>query len=150
MTTRRFDPLRDLLTLQERMNRLFEDTLAATRPAPPLGTGSWTPLADVYETAEGFVVQVDLPGLGADDVEVHVDGDRLVLRGRRKPSEPTRPDNYYRMERSYGPFVRTFVLTPDVDPDRVTAQFRDGLLRLELPKVRPGVGWRARGGDEGR
>jgi HSP20 family protein len=149
MTTRRWDPLRDLLTLQERMNRLFEDTLSATRPAaPPLGTGSWTPPADVYETADGFVVQVDLPGLGADDVEVQVDGDRLTLRGRRKPQEPARPDNYFRMERSYGPFVRTFVLAPDVDPDRVTAQFRDGLLRLELPKVRPGVGWRARGDEE--
>ena len=148
MTTRRWDPLRDLLTLQERMNRLFEDTLSATRTAPPLGTGNWIPLADVYETADGFVVQVDLPGLGSDDVEVHVDGDRLVLRGRRK--ETARPDNYYRMERSYGPFVRTFVLTPDVDPDRVTAQFRDGLLRLELPKVRPGVGWRARGDEEAR
>ena len=147
MTTRRWDPLRDLLTLQERMNRLFEDTLSATRSAPPLGTGSWMPLADVYETAEGFVVQVDLPGLRPEDVEVHVDGDRLILRGRRAPSEPTRPDNYYRMERSYGPFVRTFVLTPDVDPDRVTAQFRDGLLRLELPKVHPSAGWRSRGGD---
>jgi HSP20 family protein len=148
MTTRRWDPLRDLLTLQERMNRLFEDTLSATQPMTPLGTGSWTPPADVYETAEGFVVQVDLPGLTAEDVEVQVDGDRLVLRGRRRPREAARPDNYFRMERSYGPFVRTFVLAPDVDPDRVTAQFRDGLLRLELPKVRPGVGWRAR--DEGR
>ena len=147
MTTRRWDPLRDLLTLQERMNRLFEDTLSATRPAPPLGSGSWTPLADVYETADGFVVQVDLPGLTAEDVEVHVDGDRLVLRGRRRPSEAARPDNYYRMERSYGPFVRTFVLAPDVDPDRVTANFKDGLLRLELPKVRPTASWRARGDD---
>jgi HSP20 family protein len=144
MTTRRVDPLRDLLNLQERMNRLFEDTLSGTRPAPPLGTGSWTPLADVYETADGFVVQVDLPGLSADDVEVNVDGDRLVLRGRRRPSETTRPDNYYRMERSYGPFVRTFILAPDVDPDRVTAHFTDGLLRLELPKVRPTASWRTR------
>jgi HSP20 family protein len=145
MTTRRWDPLRDLLTLQERMNRLFEDTLATTtRTAPPLDSGNWVPLADVYETAEGFVVQVDLPGLKDDDVEVHVEGDRLVLRGHRRPSEQTRPDNYYRMERSYGPFSRTFVLTPDVDPDRVTANFKDGLLRLDLPKTRPRPSWRER------
>lgn len=150
MTTRRWDPLRDLLTLQERMNRLFEDALSATRAAPPLGTGSWTPLADVYETADGFVVQVDLPGLRTEDVEVHVEGDRLVLRGRRRPSETTRPDNYYRMERSYGPFVRTFTLTPDIDPERVTALFNDGLLRLELPKVRPTVAWRTRPDEDGR
>ena len=70
------------------------------------------------------MVQVDLPGLKDDDVEVHVEGDRLVLRGQRRPSETTRPDNYYRMERSYGPFSRTFILTPDVDPDRVTADLQ--------------------------
>jgi HSP20 family protein len=145
VTTRRWDPLRDLLTLQERMNRLFEDTLSSTtRTTPPLDSGSWVPLADVYETAEGFVVQVDLPGLKDDDVEVHVEGDRLVLRGHRRPSEQTRPDNYYRMERSYGPFSRTFILTPDVDPDRVTATFKDGLLRLDLPKTRPRPPWRER------
>jgi HSP20 family protein len=105
------------------------------------------PLADVYETAEGFVVQVDLPGLRDDEVEVHVDGDRLVLRGDRRPSETARPDNYYRMERSYGPFSRTFILTPHVDPDRVTATFKDGLLRLELPKVRPRPAWRGERGE---
>ena len=135
MTTRRFDPLRDLLTLQERMNRLFEDTLAATRPQPPLGTGSWTPLADVYETADGFVVQVDLPGLGADDVEVHVDGDRLVLRGRRQPSEPTRPDNYYRMERSYGPFRREIAIGIPIDYKKAKAELKNGLMKIHLPKV---------------
>ena len=90
MTTRRWDPLRDLLTLQERMNRLFEDTLASTtRTAPPLGSGSWVPLADVYETAEGFVVQVDLR-IEGDDVEVHV---RATPRPARPPppSETTGP-----------------------------------------------------------
>jgi HSP20 family protein len=146
MTTRRWDPLRDLLTLQERMNRLFEDSLSSTSAtAPPLDSGSWVPSADVYETGEAFVVQVDLPGLKGDDVEVHVEGDRLVLRGHRRPSETTRPDNYYRMERSYGPFSRTFVLTSDVDPDRVTASFKDGLLRLDLPKTRPHPPRRDRG-----
>jgi HSP20 family protein len=149
-TTRRWDPLRDLLTLQERMNRLFEGTLSATSrtTAPPLDSGSWVPLADVYETEEGFVAHVDLPGLKSDDVEVHVEGDRLVLRGQRRPSEKTRPDIYHRMERSYGPFSRTFILAPDVDPDRVTATFKDGLLRLDLPKTRPRPPWR-NGPDRG-
>src|SRR5687767_5486827 len=124
MTIRGWDPLRDLLNLQERMNRLFEDSLASVRhPAATLGSPGWTPLADVYETAEAFVVQVDLPGLREDDLEVHVDGDQLVLRGERRPLEKARPESFHRMERSYGPFSRTFQLTAEVDPDRVTAQF---------------------------
>jgi len=139
-----WDPLRDLLSLQERMNRLFEDSLASARHASPLDSGSWTPMADVYETAEAFVVHVDLPGLREDDLEIHVDGDRLVLKGERHPCEKARPDSFHRMERSYGPFSRSFHFTEDVDPERVAAQFRDGLLRLELPKLRPRSGWRGR------
>ena len=90
MTTRRFDPLRDLLNLQEKMNRLFEDSLAATRSDPAAPVSAWTPPADVYETAEGFVVLMDLPGLRPEDVDIHVDGERLAVRGERRPSETTR------------------------------------------------------------
>lgn len=142
MTSRRFDPLRDLLQLQDRMNRLFEDSL--TSPRTPSPSGSWTPAADVVENEEGFVIQVDLPGVAEDEVEIQVDGDRVVVRGERRPAENARPDSFHRMERSYGPFVRTFVLTTDVDADHVTAALKDGLLRLDLPK-RPGRGgWRGR------
>jgi|SRR5438105_174080 len=137
MTTRRFDPLRDLLNLQEKMNRLFEDSLAATRSDPAAPVSAWTPPADVYETAEGFVVLMDLPGLRPEDVDIHVDGERLAVRGERRPSETTRPESFHRVERSYGVFARVFQLTDEVDPDRVSAQFRDGLLRLELPRLRP-------------
>jgi HSP20 family protein len=145
MTTRSWDPLRDLLNLQERMNRLFEDSLASVRhPSGLLSSTGWTPLADVYETPEAFVVQVDLPGLREDDLEIHVDGDQLVLRGERRPLEKARPESFHRMERSYGAFTRTFQLTSEVDPDRVSAQFRDGLLRLELPKLRHPSTWRGR------
>ena len=135
MTIRRWDPLRDLLDLQEKMNRLFEDSLSGTRTDPSLPPSAWTPPADVYETAEGFVVLMDLPGLLPDDVEIHVDGDRLVVRGERRPSDTTRPESFHRVERSYGVFTRAFQLTSEVDPDRVSAHFRDGLLRLELPRL---------------
>ena len=137
MSTRRWDPLRDLLSLQEKMNRLFEDSLAATRTIPGLPASAWTPAADAYETPEGFVVLMDLPGLSADDVEIHVDGERLVVHGERRPDDKTRPESFHRVERSYGVFTRVFQLTDEVDPDRVTANFRDGLLRLELPRLRP-------------
>lgn len=136
MTVRKWDPLRDLLTLQERMNRLFEESFAGRLEEEALvGSGTWAPLADAYETPEGFVVLVELPGVEQDDVEVQVDGDELVVKGQRR-SLGGKPDRFHRMERSHGPFLRSFKLGEDVDPERVTAQMRDGVLRLELPKVR--------------
>jgi HSP20 family protein len=145
MSIPRWDPLRDLLTLQERMNRLFEESLLRGRPhEPALESGSWSPLADVYETPESFVVLVELPGLSQDDVELQVDADQLVVRGERRMGVKTRPESFHRMERSYGYFSRTFPLPEDVDPARLTAQFRDGLLRLDLPKARPRSAWGAR------
>lgn len=145
MTTRGWDPLRDLLNLQEKMNRLFEDSLASVRhPSSALGAQGWMPLADVYETPEAFVLQVELPGICEDDLEIQVDGDVIVLRGERRPLEKARPESFHRMERSYGAFARSFQLTAPVDPDRVSAQFRDGLLRLELSKLRAPAAWRGR------
>jgi HSP20 family protein len=145
MPIRRWDPFRDLLTLQERMNRLFEHSLVRGHLAnPALASGGWTPLADVYETADGFVVQIEVPGIAEEDIEVNVDGDILVVRGQRKPTTRTRPDSFHRMERSYGTFSRSFQLSEDVDPERVTARFKDGLLRVELPKLQTRGGWRLR------
>ena len=142
MTTRRWDPLRDLLTLQERMNRLFEESFAGRLEEPAmLGSGTWTPLADAYETPEVFVVHLELPGIEEEDVEVHVEGDELTVKGQRK-GLGLRPDRFHRMERSHGPFLRSFKLTEEVDPERVSAQLRDGVLRIELPKVRGRAGWR--------
>jgi HSP20 family protein len=119
------------------MNRLFEESLSRGRlEGAAFASGSWVPLADVYETADGFVVQVELPGVGEEDVEVQVDGDQLRLRGERRMSDRSRPERFHRMERSYGSFARSFRFPEEVDPARVTAHFRDGLLRLELPRAR--------------
>lgn len=134
MPLRRLDPLQDLLGLQERMNRLFEESLK-TRLDLEAGGQAWQPLADVYETQEGFVVLLELPGVEQEDVEIQVDGDTVTVRGRRRAGG-ARPERYHRMERSYGSFSRAFRLSADVDPDAVAAQFKDGLLRLDLPKLR--------------
>ena len=145
MPIRRWDPLRDLLTLQERMNRLFEHSMVRGHLAnPAMPRASWTPLADVFETAESFVVHLEVPGIAEEDIEVHVDGDTLVVKGQRQPASRTRPDSFHRMERSYGSFSRSFQLSDDVDPERVTARFKDGLLRVELPKLHVRGGWRLR------
>ena len=137
MTTRRSDPLADLLNLQEKMNRLFQESLSAegldAGGLPP----AWTPLADAHETAEAYVVELEVPGLRRDDLDVQVDGARLVVKGERRPAAQGRPERFYRVERSYGPFARSFTFAGPVDADRVTAHLKDGLLRLELPKARP-------------
>lgn len=136
MSIRGWDPLGDILSLQERMNRLLEEVLAPDSLEPPLpGSANWTPVADVYETGDSFVVLMELAGIDENDVELAVDGDRLVVRGERRSQLPARPDRFHRMERSHGAFARTFALTHAVEPDRVTAQFRDGLLRIDLPKA---------------
>ena len=133
---RRWDPLRDLLSLQERMNRLFDESLVPGRlDSAMVRSGSWVPLADVYETADTFVVQIELPGVQEEDVEIKIDGDQLEVRGERKSDARGRPEMFHRMERSHGSFVRGFRLSQEVDPERVSAQFRDGLLRLELTKA---------------
>ena len=138
MTLRRSDPLQDLLSLQEKMGRLFEESLARTGGRSAFGgPGTWSPLADVQETADAYIVLVELPGLSPDEVDVDVEADALTVRGQRRVASSARPDSFHRMERSYGPFRRSFRFPEDVDPARVAAQFRDGLLRLELPKARP-------------
>ena len=117
------------------MNRLFEESFAGRLEEPALvASATWTPLAYAYETPEAFVVLLELPGIDEDDVEVHVDGDMLTVKGQRR-GLPLRPDRFHRMERSHGPFLRSFQLSEEVDPARVSAQLRDGVLRLELPKV---------------
>jgi HSP20 family protein len=137
MAIRGWDPLGDILSLQETMNRLLEEALAPERVASAqMPSSGWTPAADVYETGDSFVVLMELPGIDEDDVEVSVDGERLVVKGERRSRLPARPDRFHRMERSHGSFARSFVLTQAVDPDDVSAQFRDGLLRIELGKAR--------------
>jgi HSP20 family protein len=145
VVTKRWDPVRDLLTLQERMNRLFEESLSRGRSQEPaLDTRGWSPLADAYEAPDNFVVMIEIPGLSEEDVELQVEADQLVVRGERRLGAQARPDNFHRMERSYGAFVRVFRFGTDVDPERVGVQFRDGLLRVELPKAYPRGTWRSR------
>lgn len=138
------DPLRELLDLQERMNRLFDDTLTRERlEEPSLLHGAWAPLADVVETQDAYLIEVELPGLRRDDILIQTQGDEVVVRGERRPAATGGPV-FHRLERRYGPFARGFRFTEEIDPDHIKADFRDGLLRLEVPKVRPRGGTRIR------
>ena len=141
----RRDPLQELLDLQERMNRLFEQTLTRERlDEPAVLHGTWVPLADVVETPEAYVVEVELPGLCREEVVVQAQGDELVVRGERRPDLSTRPECFHRLERRYGPFARGFRFSQDVDAAQIEAAFEDGLLRLVVPKALPRPATRVR------
>ncbi|MFN8093048.1 MAG: Hsp20/alpha crystallin family protein [Vicinamibacteria bacterium] len=130
------DPLKEMLDLQERMNRLFDETVSRERVEDPTRHPAWQPIADVLETEEAYVVELELPGAGPDDFTVHAHGSELLVRGERHPSGASRPEAFHRVERRHGPFARGFRLPQDVDAAAITARLADGVLRVVLPKAR--------------
>jgi HSP20 family protein len=134
MTRRRFDP-RDLFTLQDRMNRLFEEAAERrTRAGEDEGQierADWIPAADVYEDEREYTLALDLPGINRDALDVSLDEGRLSVRGERAPAEGP---NVRRAERPHGRFARSFSLPDAVDRSRITADYKDGVLLLHLPK----------------
>ena len=132
---RRPDPLKELLDLQERMNRLFEETLGGDLDELASATPGWVPAADVYDKGEAYVLELELPGLSRPDLNIQLKGRELVVRGERHPLGG-RSATFHRLERRYGPFSRIFRFDVDIDGDAVKAEITDGLLRLEVPKVK--------------
>jgi HSP20 family protein len=133
----RWDPFRDLLTLQDRMDRLFQDSMTRNRGyEESLAPGFWSPPVDIYETDESVILKAELAGLNKNDVTIEIKDSTLVLRGERKFEKDIKEENYHRIERSYGAFSRTFSLPQTVDHSGVTATFKDGLLEITIPKSR--------------
>src|SRR5215213_10885264 len=134
--TRHWDPLRDLVTLQDRMNRLFQD--AAEKRSRGEGEGEqeleradWFPPADIYETEKEFTIAVDLPGIERAALEINLDNDKLVVRGERAGEED---EGQRRTERPHGRFLRRFGVPASVDQKGISAEYKDGVLRVTLPK----------------
>jgi HSP20 family protein len=134
MTINRWDPFRDLTTIQDRMNRLFQETLAQSRGQENLERGAWAPAVDIFETGDRIVLRADLPGLEQSDIELRVDDKTLVLKGERRVSGEVRPEDYHRSERPHGPFMRSFGLPGNVDQSGIRASHRNGVLEVILPK----------------
>ncbi|UCD48231.1 MAG: Hsp20/alpha crystallin family protein [Deltaproteobacteria bacterium] len=129
------DPFRDLSSIQERMNQIFEDALARSRGREEgLRSGMWTPAVDIYESNDSVVVKAELPGVEKDQISVEVKDGILSLRGERKFEKEVKEESYHRIERSYGSFQRSFSLPVSVDQEKVTAQFKNGVLEVTLPK----------------
>src|SRR5215472_13004175 len=120
MTVFRWNSLQDLFAIQEKMNRLFEETIHRTEfPDDGLEAALWSPAADVYETSEEIVLQIELPGIRLEDVRLEsVDG-KLRVSGHRRVDSGVEPRHFVRMERIYGSFSREFTVSPRIDPSRV-------------------------------
>ena len=132
---RRNDPFRDLLALQDQLFRTFDTAYRASpreEDQPMMAT--WSPLVDVFEDAEGITLKAELPEVDAKDVEIQVEGNTLTLKGERKLEREDKREGYHRIERTYGTFARTFTLPSTVDPEHITAESKDGVLRIFLPK----------------
>lgn len=135
MAVVRWDPLRDLLSIQDRMNRLFEQTLSRSRAEEGIAASTWSPAVDIYETPETIVMKADLPGLSREDIEIQIRDNTLTLRGERRFAKDVEQENYLRIERAYGRFQRNFTPPATAQQDKIRAVFRDGVLELMLPKV---------------
>lgn len=133
----RWDPFRDVATLHDRVDRLFEESLRGLRGfdrEETLQGSSWAPAVDILEKENEIVLRADLPGLDPKDVDIQVQNGTLTLRGERKFESDVKEDNFRRVERVYGSFVRSFSLPPTVDAEKVEADYKNGVLEVKLPK----------------
>jgi HSP20 family protein len=130
-----WDPMKELTALQGRVNRVLEDTFGTPlHRAEQPGAGTWAPAVDIFETASEIVLKAELPGIARDQVHVEVVDGVLSLRGERKVEKEVKEENYHRVERVYGAFHRSFTLPDTVDPDKVRAELKDGVLEVRLGK----------------
>ena len=128
----RWDPGRELDTLQSDVNRLFDGFFG--RSAPTGAGRRWIPAMDLVETEDHFVLRADLPGMGEEDVNIELEDSTLTIAGERKSEHEANGEGYYRLERASGSFQRSLTLPKGVDPEAVTANFDRGVLEVRIPK----------------
>ena len=130
----RWEPFRDLLTTQDRFNRLFNETFSNFFGNEQLAQQAWAPAVDIYETDHDLVIKAEVPGVDPKDVEIRIEDGTLYLKGERKSEHEEKGKNVHRIERSYGAFVRTFTLPQSVNTENVKADYKDGVLTLTMAK----------------
>ncbi len=136
MALARWSPIRDIMSVRDEMNRLFNEVFGkASGEEGTWLSGAWTPPIDIYETDDALVIKAELPGFSKEDVSVDLKDNTLVLKGERRRETEVKEESYHRMERTYGGFQRSFLLPTMVDQERVKATYKDGVLELRLPKV---------------
>jgi HSP20 family protein len=132
----RWEPFRDLVAVQSRLNRIFDEAFQGsprTEEDWALG-GQWAPSVDIFEHEGNLVLRAELPGIEPKDVDVHVENNVLTLRGERKLESEVKREQYHRVERAYGTFSRSFTLPNVVDTEKIKADYKDGVLSVTLPQ----------------
>ena len=133
--SQQWNPLQDLVMLQDRMNRLFEDATQRRNQSDAAAgdefeRADWTPASDIYETDSGYMIAMDLPGIDREALEIDIDDNRLVVKGTRAVAE----SRQHRTERPKGKFLRTYSVPASVDQGKIAAEYKDGVLQISLPK----------------
>ncbi len=131
-TIARWEPFRGVTTLQDQINRLFNDAFERTGEQSNLS--AWAPAVDIYETEHELVVKADLPDVDPKDLDIRVENNILTIRGERKFEKKVNEENYLRVERAYGSFARSFTLANTVNTDAIKADYQNGVLTLTIPK----------------
>src|ERR1041384_8700499 len=134
MSIVRYDPFRDLRTLQEEVNRLFSTNLTRSFDDEGIGRGSWAPSVDIYENKDQIVLEAELPGMKQEEFDLSIENNVITLRGARKFEKTDETDNNHRLERSCVAFTRSFTLPQTVSAEGSTAEYNNGVLRVTLPK----------------
>ena len=129
----RWDPFRELNTITDRMNRLFQDTYGTQSREEGL-TASFVPAVDIYEDEHNVTVKMEVPGIDQKDIDVRLENNTLTIRGERKFEKEEKEENFRRVERQYGSFTRSFTLPTTVDAEKVTAHYDKGVLKVQLAK----------------
>src|SRR5438477_13204085 len=131
-TLTRWEPFRGVISLQEQVNRLFND--AFERQGEESSLTAWAPAVDIYETEHELVVKADLPDVDPKDLDIRVENNILTIRGERKFEKKVNEENYLRVEHSYGSFARSFTLANTVNTEAIKAEYQNGVLTLRIPK----------------
>lgn len=133
MAITRWDPFRDVLTLQNRLNSLFQDYRGQSE-SDAVSTAAFVPPVDIYEDEHKIVLKLEVPGLKQEDLDIQVENNILTVRGERKFEKEEKEENFHRIERRYGSFFRSFTVPTTVNTDGVKASYDAGVLRIELEK----------------
>ncbi|MBT8331261.1 MAG: Hsp20/alpha crystallin family protein [Deltaproteobacteria bacterium] len=131
----KWDPFRDVAALQDRINRIFSESFDSSRELDDDGSlYDWRPPVDIYQAAEGYILKVELAGVEKEDVSVEVKDNVLTLQGERLLDPQVKDEQYYRKERTFGKFQRSFTLQESIKPEQVKASFKNGVLKIVVPR----------------
>ena len=130
----KYNPLRELRTMQDQMNRLLNLSWSHDLLGEDIKEGLWQPAVDIYETADSIVIKAELPDVDQKDIEVRIEDSILILKGERKHEDEVKKENYHRIERYFGSFQRSFSLPTSVNQEKVEANCEKGILTITLPK----------------